>query len=768
MGGQQKVGVATKSLPTDDQVTQLIKHFDNWFFTGEKRDRQLLANFDQRLYPYEKLFSPITINRLKIKNRLVMAPMGNINMAEETGRPNQQMIDYFIRRARGGVGLLTTGLIPVSHGIDPSVTEKDKLSYFPRLDRSRTVMSGWRALAQGVHAAGAHIFVQLTAGLGRVGNPQCLTEQFKFPVSASLNPNFYMPQIPCLPLSDRALRKIVKNMGQAAADAKALGLDGVYLHGHEGYLIEQLANRAFNRRKIGRYADPYRFGLDIVRTIRKRVGPNYPIMYRADLSLALNETYGQTVMSENPALAKFTNGRLPDETLEYLAQLVASGVDIFDVDLGSYDNWWLPHPPGSMPAGCFLDVAERVKDYLEEKHIISNAGVEVPVVAVGKLGYPDLAEQALRENQADMIMLGRPLLADPDWPIKAYQGRVSEIRPCIGCQEGCVNEFVEGGHPQCAVNPVTAFEYRGIAELAPAKRPKKVAVVGGGPAGIVAATTAAIRGHQVELFEASDKLCGRLQPGGQALIKYEIKLYRQYLQRQIKNACENYDLKISLNSPVKCDDLNGYDAIIVATGGIDAIPKIPGLDTVKTVQAAYLLANPDQITENESCLIIGGGAVGCETALWLAGEYGKKVSVLEMAPNFMSGVCTANRGHLIHAMRSAGVRLFNCAQVVNVDSQGVHAKIASKNVPNPYNTWTPVLPVNVENPLAKEPSEPYLERIFNADQVILALGGKPNNQLAFDLRAKRKAPEIHVIGDAFRPGLVFQAVKSAYQIGRTI
>lgn len=190
------------------------------------------------LYPYDMLFSPIRINRLTIKNRVVMAPMGNLQMAEESGRPNDKMLQYFFARAAGGVGLLTTGLIPISHGIDPTVTEPKNRSYFPRIDGTRTNFAGWRDLAQGVHARGSRIFIQLTPGLGRVGAPTCLINEHKLPVSASFNPNFYIPEVPCRPLSDMALDKIIKNGGQAAIDAMAMGMDGVYLHGHEGYLLD--------------------------------------------------------------------------------------------------------------------------------------------------------------------------------------------------------------------------------------------------------------------------------------------------------------------------------------------------------------------------------------------------------------------------------------------------------------------------------------------------------------------------------------------------
>jgi 2-enoate reductase len=699
-----------------------------------------------------------------------MAPMGNIDMAEETGRPNDKMIQYFIARAKGGVGLITTGLVPISHGIDNSITELGKLSYFPRIDRSRTVFSGWRDLAQGVHSFGAKIFVQLTPGLGRVGNPQCLITEMKFPVSASMNPNFYIPQIPCMPLSDGRLKKIIKNAGQAAADAMAAKLDGVYLHGHEGYLLEQLTNPAFNRRKLGRYANPQNFGLDLIKEIRRRVGPDYPVMYRIDLSLALNETYGEE-MDGISSLKKFKNGRTIDDTLAYMKNLVAAGVDLFDVDLGCYDNWWLPHPPASMPAGCFLEVAEIAKKYFKENNILSNAGVEVPVVAVGKLGYPDMAEKALREGKADMIMLGRPLLADPEWPNKAYAGRVQEIRPCIGCQEGCINEFVDGGHPQCAVNPRTAFEdvYPAIPALAEAK--KKIAIVGAGPAGIVTALTAASRGHEVDLIEKGSAVGGRIIPGGRPRIKYDVNNYRLYLEREVQKAAAEGKLNLRLNTALTAEELKAgrYDAIVFAVGTKNAVPPIPGMEKVNAVQAVDVLMDDPRAAGKKKAVVIGGGVVGCETAYYLKYEKGTDVTVVEMLPYLMDGACTANRGHLIYYLKQAGAALINCAKVTGFEEGKVKiARNIHKNVPNPYNTWSPILPKNIENPLAPKLGEEWKDETLEADLVVLATGGRPDDALFFEAQKIHAAPELYNIGDSFSAGKVHEATRSAYALATKI
>ncbi len=744
----------------DKKMMQLTDQFADWWKKGYE-----IPEMTKELYPYNELFTPIRINSIIVKNRVVMAPMGNISMCDETGKPNVKMLKYFEERARGGVGLITTGLVPVSFGIDKSLIEKGELSYFPRIDRTRTVFAPWRDLASMCHAYGSTLFIQLTPGLGRVGNPQCLTNQFKFPRSASFNPNWYMSTVPCLRLSDLSLKRIIKNVGQGAADAKACNIDGVYLHGHEGYLLEQMTNPAFNRRKIGRYANYENFGLDMVREIRKRVGDDYPIMYRIDLSLVLNETYKEK-MNTVPSLKKFKNGRTIADTLRYMKNLVEAGVDMFDVDLGCYDNWWLPHPPSSMPSGCYLGVAEIVKRFFVDYDVRSNKGLPVPVVAVGKLGYPDLAEQALRENKCDMVMLGRPLLADAEWCNKAYSGRVDEIRPCIGCQEACLNEFVEGGHPQCAVNPRTAFEEEYSREIPKAEKKKYVAVIGAGPAGVVAAETLIKRGHAVDLYEKGE-IGGNLVPGSKAQIKYEVKNYLDYLKKTVENLKKNENFEF-IKATAIAENLKAksYDAILVATGTVQSKPKVEGIDSDNVVFATDVLNNPKLVKDAQNIVVIGGGVVGAETAYFLKYELDKDVKVVEMGKYIMNGACTANRGHIIHYLEEAGVELLNCTKLVSIDGHRVNVlQNMHKNVPDPYVTWHPILPENVENPLdiLTKIGEDYKERTLFSDMVVLATGVVPSPMLYYDCVKIHAAKEIYNIGDSFKSARVFEAVRSAYR-----
>lgn len=745
-------------------IADLVAYYGDWF-----ADPQVLESgqMTAALYPYTRLFSPLQINRMKLKNRLVMGPMGNISMADAHGRPSAKMIAYFVERARGGVGLITSGLVPVCYGVDPTVSEPGGLSYFPRIDGSRAVWAGWRDLAEGVHAYGARFFIQLTSGLGRVGSPECVTQKYQLPVSASWNPNFYMPQIPCRPLTDGECGRIIRATGQAAADARACLIDGVYLHGHEGYLLEQLTNPAFNRRKLGRYADWEAFGLALVREIRERCGPEYPIMYRIDLSLALRATYGER-LSQVKALRNFADERSVAMTLDYMEHLVGAGVDCFDVDLGCYDNWWLPHPPAPMPPGCYLPLSRLVKEYFTAREVRSNAGLAIPIVGVGKLGYPDLAERALREEACDLVMLARPLLADPEWPHKAFAGRVAEIRPCIGDHEACINEFIRGGHPQCAVNPRAGFEELLPATLPPASQARRVAVVGAGPAGIVCACAAAERGHAVTLFDRRARVGGMLLPGAVPKAKFDVANYLAYLDDLAQRHVRAHGLTLALNTEVTPALLaeGGFDVVVTCTGTRPLPLSIPGIDRSQVVSAIDLLQDPSRAADAARVVVIGGGEVGCEVAHFLACELHKQVLVIERLPYLMKEACSANRNYLLYYLHKQGVALWNCAQVTQVTETGVTvSRNVSPTVPDPTVAWGVVLPENIKNPLARPLKEAYETVDVQADLVVVAVGLAPADALYEACVREQVAPEVYNVGDSFAPGRVFEAVKAGYAVG---
>ena len=748
-------------------VRELVDNLAAWFRDEKRLEDGRMTN---RLHPYEHLFSPIQVNSVKIKNRIVMGPMGNVGMADETGRPSNKMIQYYTERAKGGAGLIASGVVLVSCNVEASATELGDLSVLPRIDRSRTVFPGWRILAESIHAHGAKFFIQLSPGVGRVGSPECVVKKWRLPVSASWNPNFYLPSIPCRPLRDGECWKIIRNAGQAAADAKALLIDGVYLHGHEGYLLEQMTNTAFNRRRFGHFADWQAFGMELVKHIRQRCGDRYPIMYRIDLSLALNETYGERMRKVGP-LKKFSRERTVDMTLEYMANLVKAGVDIFDVDLGCYDNWWLPHPPTPMPPGCYLPVAKLVKDYFAAKGVKSNAGLPVPVVAVGKLGYPDLAERALRDGTCDMVMLARPLLADPEWPNKAFAGRVQDICPCIGDQEACLNEFLEGGHPQCAVNPRTGFEDVFAADVHLATKIRKIGIVGAGPAGVTCACTAAQRGHRVTLFEKQERAGGELIPGSVPKTKYDVANYLLYLNHLLEDTAKNHELELrfGVEATPKLLRQDGFDSVVTCTGAVPIKPPVDGVDLPHVIQSVDLLRDPSRAEKARRVVVVGGGSVGCETAYMLAYEMGKEVTIIEMLPHFMKGVCTSNRGHLIHHLEKAGAKLLNCTRLQSVTERSITVvRNMSRTVPDPYVTWSPLLPENVKNPLARKIKVQEREVEIEADLVVLAVGLRPDDSLYEACVRDSVAPEVRNIGDSFSVGRVFEATKAGYAVGRAI
>jgi 2-enoate reductase len=720
---------------------------------------------------YNKIFEPGKIGKCKLKNKIIMAPMGNINMADPIGRPLPKMIDYFVERAKGGTGLLITGLIPVSYGIDPTVSEDNDTTYFPRIDgSSRTRLSGWRDLTSGVHSYDSKIFIQLTAGLGRVGSPEAALKG-KMLKSASINKNYYVPQLPHLPFTDRAIKKIVKSFGQSAINAKVSGFDGVQLHGHEGYLMDQLTSAPWNRRKFGRYRNKFQFALDVVSEIKKRCGENFPIIYRIDLTQGLKESYGKKVFKE-----RFKGmERTMEEGLEFCKVLAKAGVDAFDVDKGCYDNWFWPHPPAYFEDIPYVEeIAGTLKAYFNKNNI------DAKVIAVGKLGKPEKAEEVLEKGWCDFFMLGRPLLADPYWPQKVREGRVKEITHCMGDQEGCIQSFILGGHPCCALNPYTGFE--DTKKIINADKIKTVAVIGGGPGGCEAAKTAHLRGHKVTLFEKSSKLGGQLIYGGNMKIKHDLLRYVENLQYQME-LLGKAGLEIKYNTTVTPEELKEkYDVIICSNGIKPFIPNIEGMDTIRFSEAREFLSTDMKLPADvKKVTVVGGGVVGCEVAYSLAYEKGMQVTVVEMLPNVMSGVVQANRSMLLWMMMGNGapsgkikgaikipIKIYNASKVVKFNEGKVSIK-ANKKRKEQYTPWQTLVPENIHNPFDKILNPDNTEDIsIDSDYVIFSTGGSADDSLYYQLLKEKTANEIYCIGDAKQPARAWEAISSANDIARSI
>ncbi|MCP4713840.1 MAG: NADH:flavin oxidoreductase, partial [Deltaproteobacteria bacterium] len=320
-------------------------------------------------------------------------------------------------------------------------------------------------LAEALHAHGCRLSVQLTAGFGRVVPPYIVPEDVK-PVSASENTNFYVPDYAAL--NSRALTTdeaaaLAAAFGPAAGRCRDAGADCVELHGHEGYLMDQFMTGLWNRRDDrygGSKEKRLTFAREAIAAIRSEVGPDFPVIYRIGLTHNLE------------------GGREEVEGLWIMSELEKMGVSALHVDAGCYETGWWPHPPQYQPPGCMTDIAQKVKQV-----------VSVPVISVGRLQYPDVAEQVLAEGKADFIAIGRGLLAEPEWVNKVQCGRTADIMPCIGCHEGCLWQMIASEPTSCSLNPMTGHETEW--QPVPLKKKRSLLVVGGGPAGIEAARVGA-------------------------------------------------------------------------------------------------------------------------------------------------------------------------------------------------------------------------------------------------------------------------------------
>lgn len=699
-----------------------------------------------------------------------MAPIGNVNMVDSTGSPQEKMIEFYKKRAMGGTGLLITGLVPVSYGIDPTLPQENGI-YLPRIDEiSRTRLAGWIDLVNRVHPYGSKIFIQLSAGLGRVGSPEAILKG-RLLKSSSWNKNFYIPQIPHISFTDSQIKKIVKKFGTCAVNAKVAGFDGIHIHGHEGYLMDQLTSDIWNKRKFGRYTNKYQFAIDVIREIKKRCGDDFPIIYRINLTHALEETYGKTIF--NSYMGK--KERKLDEGIKFCKILYELGVNAFDVDKGCYENWFLPHPP------AYFDDAIYVQETAGKlKKTFLNENINIPIIAVGKIGKPEIALEILKNQWSDCIMLGRPLLSDPFWPKKVKENKIKEIIHCIGDHEGCIESFKIGGHPCCSVNAYTGFE--DSKKLTLTTHIKKIAIIGAGPAGCEAAIVAYNRGHHVTLFEKNTKIGGQLLLASKMKIKHDIKRYLENLEYQIF-LLEKKGLKLVLNHEICHKNISkNFDDIICCNGPQIDIPIIPGIEKVRNMEVRTFLDNDMYLPPDvKNVIVIGGGIIGCEIAYTLAYEKEMNVTLISKNNNLMPRTTMANRNQLLWMMMGLGtpnnkkndfikhsIKVYNASMVEKIENDSVHI-IANKDRKNPYKPWEALIPDNIINPFEKKLNTDNTEKlIIDTDYIILATGISSNNDLYLQILKNNYAQGIYIIGDAKKPNKIWNAINDANEIARNI
>lgn len=538
-----------------------------------------------------KLLEPGYIGKLKIKNRVVMAAMGAHGLHEEGGDWGERYRAYYAARAAGGVGLITTEATFVTQALEPFTKGLFNLA-------SDRHVSSLRLLADTLHSYGCRLSIQLTAGFGRVVPPPVVPEGV-LPVSASVNTH-HSPVIPLGPdaktraITTEEAAALAQSFGYAAMRCREGGADCVELHGHEGYLLDQFMTPLWNRRDDhygGSREKRLNLAREAIASIKRDAGQDFPVIYRYGIAHHLE------------------GGREEKEGLWIARELEKMGVDALHVDAGCYETHWWPHPPQYFPPGCMVDIAAKVKKV-----------TSLPVIAVGRLHSPETAERALAEGKTDFIAIGRGLLSEPDWVNKIAEGRTDELVPCLGCHEGCKWQMIAGEPTSCAINPSCGHEIAW--SLTPLKEKRSLLVVGGGPAGIEAARVGAARGFDVTLWEAAERLGGNLWPAAKPEFKHDISDYIKYLERLVRRL----PINLVLNKRANADDVQqcGANYVILATGASMEDPPFASgaADEVFTVIQVLNGVEP----RGNRILVMGGGVIGCETALYLARQ-GKQVTI---------------------------------------------------------------------------------------------------------------------------------------------
>lgn len=648
-----------------------------------------------KLRRMKMLFTPIRIGTVELKNRIVMAPMAT-HFADENGGLTERQINYYSERAKGGAGLIVTESCCVR---DDGKRKKYRLSI-----SDDEFVPAFRTLTRAVHKYGAKIAAQLHHG-GRLCTPQDIGE---FPISASTIPcpltsgDFFIGNIPRR-LKIAEIKQLIECFGQGARRAYEAEFDLVQIHAGHGYLINNFLSPESNRREDrygGNLDNRLRFLEEIIDCVRKYTHGKLPIMVRLNGAEFIPGGYG---LEEAKLMAR---------------KLQEKGINEINITAGNHGAVEWSIQPAEFKHGCLTYLAQAIK-----------RTIAIPVSTVGKITDPYFAEKILSEKKVDLIYFGRALIADPELPLKAREGKIKDIRKCIGCMN-CVTRLGQGIDISCSINAQAGREKEYA--ISPTPLPKKILIIGGGPAGMETARVLSLRRHNVALYDRNNRLGGLLNIACLPPYRRGIGTFVNYLEKQLKNL--KVDLKLNCEWKPNTQKMPDFDIIIFATGSrpIDRIEGI-GASKIMTADECLVLGK----IQNRRYIIVGGGAVGLQCADFLTEtRKGMQVTVIEKESLVGRDIGNIEKKVLLNALLNKGVRILVDSQVMNI--QGNEIVVCS--------------------------GDQTKKILF--DSLILAVGRTPNNELFDSMNDKHRSK--YMVGDCVQPRKIVDAVHEAYKLALKI